>query len=68
MVVFFGARPLLPRGLAAAGELSLLFLLTLSKPLFARVLSGLGLFNNALVGRETLTIWVGASGENWAPP
>lgn len=45
MVVVFGAGPLLPRGLAAAGELSLLFLLTLGKPLLARVANGLGLLN-----------------------
>lgn len=66
MVLGFGAE-LLPRGLAAVAEPSLLFLLTISKPLLARAAIGLGLFNICPSLGETLTFCVSASEENWAP-
>lgn len=58
---------LLPRGLAAVAQPSLLLLLTISKLLLARAAIVLGLFNTHPLLGETLTICVGASGENWAP-
>lgn len=58
MVLGFGAE-LLPRGLAAVAEPSLLFLLTISKPLLARAAIGLGFSTSAPHWeRPSPSVWV----------